>query len=267
MLKPPLILGVVNVTPDSFSDGGLFHEPQVAFRRVEQLIADGADVIDLGAESTRPGAEALKLEEEWQRLRPVLELTKQLPKHVLLSVDTYKPELMRRCVDYGVQVINDINGGADDNTLKWLAKHKVKYLAMHKYGDPATMQQNPLRGRAAVTAVSDFYQQTTKRLTDLGFAKDQIWLDPGIGFGKDDAANLLLLQQAMTDKKSYQIVLGVSRKGFIGRLLDLPTPMQRDAPSKMLEIVCMMTGIFGIRTHNVIQLAKMRQLLNSSATT
>ena len=253
-------MGVVNVTPDSFSDGGRYLDPQAALDQAAGLVGHGADIIDFGAESTRPGAPEVGAEEEWRRLKPVLEKAGSLG--VPVSVDTSKPEIMLRAVDLGAAVINDVRGGADPGTLQALhrAQPDLIYLAMHMHGRPGTMQQQPLTAAAAVTEVEAFYERTRNALLETGFRPENIWLDPGIGFGKSDAANIRLLDQATRLAGQYQLVIGISRKSFLGRALGIPQPVDRDPPSKTLEMALMFAGVRAIRTHDVAHLAGLRRL-------
>ncbi len=256
-----LIMGVVNITPDSFSDGGNFLSPESALAQIEKLVSDGADIVDLGAESSRPGAEQVSLEEEWRRLAPVMEQLKERFPSTLFSLDTYKAEVMRRALAFPISIFNDIRGGCDLATLELIAEKKCSYLAMHMHKTPSHMQLEPLDGPQALAELEKFYESTFQRLRDVGFASDKIWLDPGIGFGKTDRANLQLIRQALAKAEEYQVVLGVSRKSFLGRLLDVPDPLDRDPPSKMLEFSFLLMGIKAIRTHDVKRLRMMRDLL------
>jgi len=254
-------MGVVNVTPDSFSDGGSFYSPAVAVEQVFQLFRDGADIVDIGAESSRPGARLLTVDEEWGRLSPVLSMLGERGFSGVLSVDTNKPVIMERVVDRGVQFINDIRGGTDEGILRHLAQKGVGYIAMHMHERPEIMQRKPLDAAEALAQVEQFYGETHQRLLFCGFPAEKIYLDPGIGFGKTDAANMQLMVQAMNAARRFNILLGISRKSFLGRLMDRPEPLERDDVSKGLELGFMMGGIQMIRTHNVKPLVKMRQLL------
>lgn len=260
ILKKGLIMGVVNVTPDSFSDGGHFLKPSDALRQIERLLSDGADIIDLGAESSRPGALPLTPEEEWQRLEPVLQELARLWPSALISLDTYKPETMRRALDFPVSIINDIRGGANFETLQLLSSRGLVYLAMHMHRDPESMQRDPLDAPLALEKVSAFYSKTQERLGRAGFQADKIWLDPGIGFGKTDRANLQLIKHSMDWASQLPLVLGISRKSFIGRLLQIEAVMDRDPPSKMLEFSLLLAGVKAIRTHDVLRLKALRDL-------
>lgn len=256
-------MGVLNVTPDSFSDGGHYLAPSKALERAFQLADDGADIIDIGAESSRPGSAAVDVKDEWQRLEPLLCKLEKSNFSLPISVDTNKPEIMRRLPDFGVSLINDIKGGADPDTLAYLASRGVTYVAMHMHKDPMQMQIHPLRGDEAVAEVSKFYLETEEALRLAGFQDQQIWLDPGIGFGKDDAANLKLLRTCLMEVETRNILIGISRKSFLGRLLQLDNPMDRDPPSKILEMCFLFAGVKCVRTHDVKVLKEIRDLLDS----
>ncbi|MEN9834564.1 MAG: hypothetical protein RL011_757 [Pseudomonadota bacterium] len=258
--RKPLLMGVVNITPDSFSDGGKWSTPEKAVNHVERLVSEGADIVDLGAESTRPGATATQLNEEWSRLEPVLKLLSQRSFPVDISIDTRKPEIMMRAAEYGATWFNDVAGHADIGVLKNLLSYPgMQYIAMHMPMTPDIMQKHPLPPRAAVTAVDSFFRSRCDVATAAGFALERIWLDPGIGFGKTDAANVQLMQEVGPWSKKYQVMVGVSRKSLIGRTLGINTPEERDAPSKMLEFGLIMLGAKLVRTHTV---APLRHLVN-----
>jgi dihydropteroate synthase len=162
-------------------------------------------------------------------------------------------------MDYPVDIINDISGIADRLTLETLAKRGLTYWAMHMHRDPANMHRDPLDAEEALRDVAAFYDKTQQNLIAAGFPKERIWLDPGVGFGKTDRANVQVIGQALA--APYEIVLGISRKSFIGRLLGITDPQERDAPSKMLELSFLLAGVRGVRTHDVARLKKLRDLL------
>lgn len=256
-----LIMGVVNVTPDSFSDGGRFFKPEDAVDQVLRLVDDGADIIDIGAESSRPGAALISSDLEWQRLEPVLEKLFRRDIGCQISIDTNKDETMLRLVDTPVRIINDIKGGASRSTLEALAVKDMTYIAMHMHHTPETMQLDPLDGEDAVRQVEDFFKSTAENLERCGFSKECIWLDPGIGFGKTDRANIALMKSSISQSRKWPVVVGVSRKSFIGRLLGIDDPLQRDHPSKMLELALMLAPVKAIRTHDVATLRRLRDHL------
>lgn len=217
-LKGALIMGILNVTPDSFSDGGQFITTDMAQKAAEKMAEGGADLIDVGAESTRPGAEALSLEDEWQRLKPVLEIL-QKNTSLRLSVDTYKPEIARRAADCGVTVWNDVSGLTYDlQSLMMAAKLNMDVIIMHRKGASDVMQQSP-HYDDVVTEVTSFLLQQAHAVETAGLAKDRIWIDPGIGFGKTLEHNLKLI--SATKKISslgYPLMLAASRKRFIAAI-------------------------------------------------
>ena len=252
------ILGILNVTPDSFSDGGRFTNPQSALQQAQKLISDGADWIDVGAESTRPGAETLSTQEEWDRLEPILNTLKALP----LSVDTAKPEIMEKCLKYGVKVINCTDGVIQDEPiLKKLAQHRCHYIAMHRHGSSKDMQQNPLTADQIIPTVEKFYRNSWQKLLTAGFEAHNIWLDPGYGFGKDIAAQTKLMAYTKYFSEKYQTVVGISRKSWLGTVLDLKNPLDRDNSSRMLETGLIFSGAKMVRSHDVRVLSSIRSMI------
>lgn len=242
-------MGILNVTPDSFSDGGRWIAHDQAVAHAIRLVEEGASVVDVGAESTRPGSVSIPLETEWDRLAPILlALKRELPASVLLSVDTSKPEIMRRAAHMGVDMINNVAGLPPKAVIEELRGSR-HILAMHMHGTPATMHHLPLDASAAIQAVSTFFAQTEAALIEAGWAKSRIWLDPGIGFGKSDRGNIALLRELPRWTQHFNIAIGVSRKGFIGRALGIDAPVDRDPPTKMLEFSLALSGVALIRTH------------------
>jgi dihydropteroate synthase len=255
-------MGVLNLTPDSFSDGGQFNERQPALEKCYQFVEDGVDIIDLGAESTRPGAPEVDEETEWQRLEPLLKELQSLRSQISISVDTKKPTIMRKAVELGVDYINDVSGYQDQVVLKELAQDKnLKYIAMHMHQSPQTMQAAPLDGEQAVHAVREFFSNAREHLKIAGFSAKHIFLDPGIGFGKTDQANAQLMAKTGEWSQSSQLLLGVSRKSFMGRTLQIVVPHKRDDASKMLEFGLVMMGAQIIRTHDVKRIKDLVKLL------
>jgi len=257
------IMGVVNVTPDSFSDGGKFIEPAAAADQIDRLITDGADLIDIGAESTRPGSVRVSHEDEWRRLAPVLEAAlRKLPGN-RISVDTRCAETMIRCADSGARFINCVGEPPSDAVLTQLARYQgMSFAAMHMHGSPQTMQNVPMADESTVAVVKTWFSETSARLVRAGFAAQQVWVDPGIGFGKSDVGNFRLLAATADFAKIHNVMVGVSRKSMLGRLLNIPKPADRDQASKGLEAGLVFAGARMIRTHTVGPLAKLRENLN-----
>ncbi|HTH48304.1 MAG TPA: dihydropteroate synthase, partial [Candidatus Limnocylindria bacterium] len=217
--RPALVMGVVNVTPDSFSDGGQFLDPQAAVAHARQLVAEGADLLDIGGESTRPGAALVTETEELRRVLPVIEALVGQVK-VPLSIDTRKPAVARAALAAGAAIVNDI-AAAQAPPAMWavVAEAQAGYVAMHMQGTPETMQLAP-HYEDVVAEVSAFFGDCRARLTAAGVASEQVVFDPGIGFGKSLGHNLDLLARLAEFKRlDRPLLVGVSRKSFVGKLL------------------------------------------------
>jgi dihydropteroate synthase len=216
--RRPLVMGIVNVTPDSFSDGGRYFDPTTAIEHGLKLVADGADVLDVGGESTRPGAAPVSEAEELSRVVPVVEgLAKRIA--VPLSVDTMKAAVARRCLDAGAAIVNDVSGvTADPDMPGVVGDAGAGVIVMHMQGIPATMQMNPTYADV-VGDVSTYLETRLHALAAVGISPDAVCLDPGIGFGKTLEQNLALLAHLdVVAALGRPVCLGVSRKGFIGKL-------------------------------------------------
>lgn len=216
-LSRPLVMAILNVTPDSFSDGGQFHSRDAALRHAERLIADGADILDIGGESTRPGAPPLSLGEELDRVMPLVEALHDCG--VAVSVDTYKPDVMRAVLDAGADMINDIRGFTEDGALEAIARSECAVCAMHMLGDPRTMQEAPVY-EDVVAEVRAFLDRRVIALESAGVARERIVVDPGFGFGKNVAHNYRLLRDLpMTSPGGLPILVGMSRKSMLAAVL------------------------------------------------
>ena len=219
-LSRPRLMGIVNVTPDSFSDGGRFLAARDALAHCERLVREGADVLDLGAESSRPGADPLPAETEWARLEPVL--LEALKLGVPVSVDTCKPSVMRAVLEAGADMINDIAGFSAQGAVEAVADADCALCLMHMRGEPRTMQDAPAY-RDVVEEVRDYLDQGARRLRQAGVAADRIVLDPGFGFGKTAAHNYTLLKELpRVVGRDYPSLLGLSRKSMIGAVTGRP---------------------------------------------
>lgn len=250
-LTPPRIMGIVNVTPDSFSDGGRHDDVTSALRHAESLLEEGAHILDLGGESTRPGSPAISLEDERQRVLPVLrELVRW---EVPISLDTYKPELMKEALDLGVDIINDIWALRQPGALEAVAGHpQCGVCLMHMHRDPQTMQVAPMEGDV-VEQVLGFLTDRAKRLAALGVAGSRIVLDPGIGFGKTVEQNFSLLarQRELTNRSGFAWLAGWSRKSSLGAVTAQPDPSQRVASSVTAALLSVQRGAAVVRVHDV----------------
>ncbi len=252
LLARPLLMGVVNVTPDSFSDGGRYLGADAAIRHAALLVEEGADLLDIGAESSRPGAQALPLEEEMRRLLPVLRSCGGLG--VPLSVDTYKPEIMRLAVQHGAAMLNDIWGyrrpGAQAAAID-AARAGTVLAIVHMQRDPASMQDQPGYGDV-VAEVRDFLAGRVSELQALGVARDQMVVDPGFGFGKTVAHNLSLLRDLrVLCSLGVPVLAGLSRKSTIGAITGREVPDQRVHGSVAAALIAVQNGATILRVHDV----------------
>ena len=253
-LGTPRIMGIVNVTPDSFSDGGDCLDPAAALQRCEQLIADGAHILDIGGESTRPGAPTLSPAEEWRRLQPVLQAA--LTLGVPVSVDTCKTEVIQRSLDLGVDIVNDVKALTAPGAEAAVVGHgQCGICLMHMQGDtPATMQQQ-VRDTDVVVDVMSFLQARVKVLQGQGVALDRLTLDPGIGFGKSPEHNIaLMVRQSELSILGLPWLLGWSRKSTLGVITGKPVE-QRLAASLAAALACVTRGASVIRVHDVSETA------------
>ncbi len=247
-LTRPLVMGIVNVTPDSFSDGGQFAQTCVAMRHCDQLLADGADLIDVGGESTRPGALPPSLQEELQRVVPVLEHAMTLG--VPVSVDTSRPEVMQAALALGVDIINDVRALRQPGALETLAASTTGVCLMHMRGEPDSMQ-NDLAYADVVAEVVAFLRHRMNAALAAGVACDRIVLDPGIGFGKGADHNWTLLRrQSELLDLGRPLLVGWSRKGSLGRLTGRPVN-DRLAASVAAALASVQRGAAIVRVHDV----------------
>tara|TARA_R110002126_G_scaffold97190_10_gene226752 strand:+ start:4913 stop:5752 length:840 start_codon:yes stop_codon:yes gene_type:complete len=248
-LSRPVVMGILNVTPDSFSDGGQYVAPAAALRQVEQMLADGAAIIDLGGESTRPGAAAVPLQQELDRVVPVIEAIRQRFDCVI-SIDTSKAEVMSAAVKAGADMINDVAALQGSGALACAAELNVPVCLMHMLGEPRTMQQQP-EYDDVVADVIKFLQRRALDCQFAGIAKNQIILDPGFGFGKSLSHNYQLLAALeQLNKLGYPVLAGMSRKSMIGQLLDVPVT-ERLAGSVACATIAALQGARIIRVHDV----------------
>ena len=244
----PVIMGILNVTPDSFSDGGLYDSPEAAIEHAAALVAAGADVIDVGGESTRPGAEPVDAETEQERVLPVI--TELVSRGIRVSIDTSRASTAAAAVEAGAEFVNDVSGGlADDEMYRTIARTGATYIAMHsrgpsdgpaEYDDVVREVRSELRGRLAELIV-------------WGVDPSKIVLDPGLGFSKTGAHNWALLGH-LEDLQTLgcPVLVGASRKRFLGELLDdEATAADRDAPTALVSALAAQAGAWGLRVHNV----------------
>lgn len=249
------LMGVVNVTPDSFSDGGLFLDRERAVRRGLELAADGADIIDVGGESTRPGSLPVPEEEELDRVIPVI--TELRPRtEALISVDTSKAAVAAAAVEAGADIINDVSAlRADPNMAGVVAASGAGLVIMHMKGTPRTMQLNP-EYKDVLAEVRDFLEVRISAAEAAGIPRERIIVDPGIGFGKNLEHNLdLIARQDRLREVGRPLLMGISRKSFLGRILGLP-PEERLEGTIAVSVLCVLKGADILRVHDVKQVAR-----------
>lgn len=262
-LSRPKIMGVLNVTPDSFSDGGRYNHIDAALKRTEDMIQEGASIIDVGGESTRPGAALVSTQEELNRVIPIVEAISQR-FDTLVSMDTSTPEVIAEGAKAGAHLINDVRALQKEGALDAAVASGLPVCLMHMQGQPDSMQANP-QYKNVVDEVSDFLLTRTKEVMAAGIAKNQIILDPGFGFGKTKAHNYQLLNQLNElTNLGFPILTGLSRKRMIADLFDGPSePEERDALSAQAALVCALHGSRIIRVHNVQATEEALRLVNA----
>ncbi len=257
-LDRPRLMGILNVTPDSFSDGGDFLDPAAAIAHGETLLEAGADILDIGGESTRPGAAPVTSEQEEARILPVIRHF--AGKGATVSVDTRHARVMAAAIGAGARIVNDVAGLGDPLALPVVARSGSPVVLMHMLGEPGTMQQNPSYADAALD-VFDWLEERVARCTAAGVPLDRIAVDPGIGFGKTDAHNLSILRHtALYHALGCTVLIGLSRKAFIGRLSRGEAPKDRLGGSLAAGLETLNQGAQILRVHDVGQTAQARAL-------
>lgn len=249
----PLIMGILNITPDSFSDGGKYSSLEDAMQQVELMLSEGVDIIDIGGESTRPGADSVTAEEQILRVVPVIEaIRKQLADDVLISIDTTSSEVAKAALDAGANIINDVSGGrADTEILTLAAQTGVPIILMHSLGTPKNMQDNPYY-IDVVQEVLDALKESIESALKAGIKKAAIVIDPGIGFGKRKQDNLdLLANLDVFVALGFPVLLGTSRKRFMGAICDVAEPSQLVTATAVTTALGVMAGVQIFRVHDV----------------
>lgn len=250
----PGILGIVNVTPDSFSDGGVYATADDAVRAGLGMLRDGADALDIGGESTRPGSDAVPAEEQLRRVLPVLEALRG-ETDAPISVDTRDPSVGEALLDAGADIINDVSGCRDPRWIEVLRGRDVPVILMHMRGTPADMQNHTHYPKGVTTEVVEFLSERLTTLTDAGLSRERFFVDPGIGFAKKPAQNLEILRElGKLRDLGRPVLLGVSRKSFLGKVLHQTkrgTPRDRDVATVVANAFALMRGVSVLRVHNV----------------
>jgi dihydropteroate synthase len=257
-----VVMGVLNVTPDSFSDGGRFIDTDKAIKHGLKMAAEGAAIIDIGAESTRPGAEPVSMDKQIRRVVPVIEaLCKRID--VPISIDTNRSEVAKAALEAGAAIINDITALSDERIGELAAEEQVPVILMHIQGTPITMQIEP-KYKDVVSEVRQFLLKRAKRAEQFGIPRERIFIDPGIGFGKTLEHNLELLRNI--DKfasTGYRVLVGTSRKSFIGTITDKNEPADRIFGTAATVTLCVAAGVSIVRVHDVAEMVDVVKVVNA----
>lgn len=264
-MSAPLIMGILNVTPDSFSDGGLLQSPQAAVERALQMVAHGADLIDIGGESTRPGAAVVSVSDEIARVVPVIQALRYGELAVPISVDTRKSAVAREALDMGATILNDVSALTYcPDYAKVVAASGTPVCLMHAQGDPETMQESPQYDDVLLD-VYDYLDQRIGAALEAGIARHQIVLDPGIGFGKTKEHNMALLRRiGLFHSLGCPLLLGVSRKRFIGTITGQDDAAKRGPGSAAMGLLALNQGVQILRVHDVEAHQQMRAIWQAS---
>ena len=257
-----IVMGVLNVTPDSFSDGGQFIEADKAVEHGLRMAADGAAIIDVGAESTRPGSASVSADEQIKRAIPVIEgLSKKID--VPISIDTYRSEVALAALEAGATMINDITALSDEKMGELAAERGVPVVLMHMQGTPATMQVEP-KYDDVVGEVLQFLLERARRAEQFGIDKSKVFIDPGIGFGKTTEHNLLILRNIRRFVEAgYRVLVGTSRKSFIGKITGKEKPSDRIFGTAASVALCVAAGVSIVRVHDVAEMVDVVKVINS----
>jgi len=251
----PLIMGILNRTPDSFFDGGRYSNVDLALKRAEEMIEEGADIVDIGGESTRPGSKRVDAKEEFKRVLPVLKQIKKRFK-TPVSIDTYKSEVAKDCLKEGADIINDISFGTMDKKMfETVAEFNCPYIGMHIKGTPENMQKDP-EYNDCVFEIREFLNKRSEIAIQCGIKRENIIIDPGIGFGKKDEHNLEILRNIEAfSSLGFPVLIGASRKSMFGRLLGLDVD-KRLSPSIAVAVYTTLQNVFILRVHDVFETKK-----------
>jgi dihydropteroate synthase len=256
-----LVMGIVNVTPDSFSDGGRFFDPEVAVSRAIEMVHDGADIIDIGGESTRPGSGPVSVEDEQQRVAPVIKrLAAELD--VAISVDTRKHEVAEAAVDVGATIVNDVTAGSDPDMFQLVRETAVGMVLMHMKGEPKTMQESP-RYDDVVREVHDYLDSRMKAAVDAGIEWDRLCIDPGLGFGKTTDHSLRLMKEtdALLDL-GRPVLVGPSRKSFVGDVLRTEIGERLEGTAGAVAYM-VAKGAHIVRVHDVKEMTRVVRVVDA----
>lgn len=261
-LETPVVMGILNVTPDSFSDGGHYFSNDSAIKHAEEMVKDGASIIDVGGESTRPGAGAVDVDEEIDRVLPVIEKIKE-NLDVLVSIDTYKERVAHAAVlEGGADMVNDISGlRFSEKMAETIAQLEVPAIIMHIKGTPENMQKDPYY-KDLIPELKQYFHNRIDYALSRGVKKDKLIIDPGIGFGKKVEDNVEIIRR-LPEFKEFElpILIGLSRKSFLGALSGEPNPLERETETLTANIISVLNGASIIRVHDVKNTVKSIRIL------
>jgi len=257
-----LVMGILNITPDSFSDGGMYYSTEKAIEHGLQMVRAGADLIDIGPESTRPGAKPVAADEQIRRAVPVIEaLRKQT--NIPISIDTFHPDVASEALSAGANIINDITALSNPKIAQLAAEKQVPVVLMHMQGTPATMQQNP-QYNDVVGEIERYLLSRADYAQEMGIVKERIFIDPGIGFGKTTEHNLLLLNNLDEFVRTgYRVLVGTSRKRFIGQIIGKDTPADRVFGTAATVAISVQKGASIVRVHDVAEMRDTVKVVNA----
>ena len=259
-LKIPNIMGVLNLTPDSFSDGGKFNTKSKGSKHALEMFASGANIIDIGGESTRPGSKSVDKNLEWKRIEKILKL---ISKKIPISLDTRKSEIMEKGINCGIKIINDVSGlSYDSETINTLKKYKTPFVIQHSQGPPSNMQHNP-HYKNVLLDIYDFFEEKIKFIRSIGINHNNIIIDPGIGFGKNLKHNMTLIKNvSIFHTLGFPILIGISRKKFIKEISKKNDSNNRIGGTIASSIYLMMQGVQILRVHDVNELLQGIKVFN-----
>lgn len=257
-----LVMGIINVTPDSFSGDGVI-DTDSAMAKAWRFAEEGADIVDIGGESTRPGSQPVPVDEEMRRILPVIERLKAQNFPLPISVDTYKPKVAKRALEAGACIVNDILGLRQPGMMELVAEVKPAVVIMHMQGTPQTMQINPTY-KDCVREIAEFLKQQTEAATRVGLSKDRIIVDPGIGFGKTVEHNLEILRRLREIKAlGFPVLIGTSRKSFIGKVLEIEIPAERVWGTAATVAIAITNGADILRVHDVREMVQVARMVDA----
>jgi len=250
----PKIMGILNVTPDSFSDGGQFDNLDAAISQGKKMINEGADIIDIGGESTRPGSKRISSNQQIERVAHIIKaISETKPKNIQISIDTTLSSVAEAALNAGAEIVNDVSGGNNDpEIIRLCADRQCPYIVMHMQGTPETMQNNPTY-KDVVSEVLHFLQTRSEECLKAGINKDNIIIDPGIGFGKTSEHNLKLLNNLnILVNSGYSVLLGASRKRFMGEICNVERPLELVGATTATTVLGVLAGVKIFRVHDVM---------------